>query len=585
MLALGINEAINSSVAVAEDGRVIFALQEERVNRIKNFMGFPHASLNFALRYLNLDPSDVDVVCLSNLESWLATKERFLAQCDAGYHPSRLRRAYSKTVPERVRRGLRPLLREDPNLVIERNIREHGLTRARIVRSHHHRNHAAAAYFGLRLNPRDAHLVMTLDGEGDGMASHVYVGEEGCLRLLASTAAGHSLGNIYMFVTHLMGMTPHEDEYKLMGLAAYCDPKHAQPVVQIFQRYLDLDPHNPLQFKCRVAEGTAAIQPRLAADLVRIRFDRITAGLQFFAEDLMVRWIRNAVEQTGIRKVVVAGGVFMNVKANKLISELPELDYFDVFPSCGDESLPFGALWHHHAENSPSRGDEIEFGGCNLGPDPAYDLEEARAAFADRLHFTELEEVSRTTAELLARGHIVARCAGPMEFGARALGNRSILADPKDHKVVHEINQMIKQRDFWMPFAPAVLYEDADKYLRIPHSLPPQRISPWMMNTFETTERREEFEAGVHAYDKTARAQIVVRRMNPQFHALIGEFSKLTQRAIVLNTSFNLHGHPLVMGAKDAMEVLLKSSLEYLTINDTLITKQARSTVCQGELP
>jgi len=596
MIRLGINEGINSSLVVAEDGKIIFALQEERVNRVKNFMGFPHEALAFTEKYLGLEAKDIDYVCLSNHDSPNWTKEEFLAWYDLSadnshhsmdegdlqtlvavaetdYHDNLARRVYRTVIPESIRKLRYERAHPQPNELVSRYLSEHGLGHTPVMRSHHHENHAASAYYGLRKNPVDPHLVLTLDGSGDGEVSRVYIAKNGKLDLIASTPWGHSIGNIYSRVTHLMGMTPHEHEYKLMGLASYCPPKYAQPVAQIFTQYLDLDPDNPLKFKCNVSELTNSIQPRLAMDLKRLRFDTIAGGLQLFTEDLLLRWVQHAVKVTGIRNVVAAGGVFMNVKANKTISDLPEIDYFDVFPSCGDESLPFGAVWKHYADNSDTRGVDITFDSYCLGPNSAYDLAEAKAAYADRLTFSLLDDPELATARLVAEGKIVARCSGPMEFGARALGNRSILTDPKSYAVIPEINKMIKQRDFWMPFAPAVLLEDAADYIKIPGSLPPDRVSPYMMHTFDTTERRSEFVAGIHNYDKTARAQVVSKDINPDFHRLIHEFSKMTNKSAILNTSFNLHGFPIVMGSCDAVDVMLNSTLDYLVINDNLVTK------------
>ncbi len=607
MLGIGINEGINSSVVVAEDGKIVFALQEERVNRIKNFMGFPHDALAFTKKYLDLLPRDVDYVCLSNNQSPIWNRDAFLSWYDQTADNSDspmeegdlealveaadrverdnvARKIYRAVIPESIRKLRHEFGQKDPAAVIVKFLKQHGLGRAPIIRSHHHENHAASAYFGLRANPTEPHLVLTHDGSGDGVSARVYIGANGKLDLIASTPWGHSIGNIYSRVTHLMGMTPHEHEYKLMGLAAYCPRKYAEPVAEIFRGYLDLDGNNPLVFKCKVFESTTSIQARLARDLKRVRFDNIAGGLQLFTEDLLVRWVRAAIEATGVRKVLAAGGVFMNVKANKAISELPELEYFDVFPSCGDESLPFGALWKHYAENSVTRGNDIIFGSYCLGPDPAYDLADTKTAYRDRVTFTPREDADLAIAQLIADGAIVARCSGPMEFGARALGNRSILADPKSYEVIPEINKMIKQRDFWMPFAPAILFEDAADYIKIHESLPRDRVSPYMMHTFDTTKLRSEFPAGVHAYDHTCRAQIVAKQLDPAFHGLIHEFSKITGKSVVLNTSFNLHGFPLVMGSRDSVEVMLNSSLDYLVINETLLTKNTASEKVQARL-
>ena len=199
----------------------------------------------------------------------------------------------------------------------------------------------------------------------------------------------------------------------------------------------------------------------------------------------------------------------------------------------------------------------------------------ARTRFADQLRFYEVADPNEVVARLLARGAIVARCSGRMEFGARALGNRSILADADDAQVIPEINKMIKNRDFWMPFAPAVLREQVDRYITVPASLPQDRISPHMMFTFDSKVRRGEAVAGIHPYDRTARAQVVSRGINPALHDLMSRFQARTGKGLILNTSFNLHGFPIVMGACDAMDVMRNSALEYLVVGNHLMTKEA----------
>ena len=579
MVVLGINEGINSSVVVSEAGQIRFALQEERVCRQKEFVGFPHQALEFTLSHLQLQPKDIDAVCLSNLKSPGFTKQEFhrayqhnaeqtieeLLQKPSGWE--KLRK--TRLTPAKPKKP-----QPDPNnLKVEGYLAQHGLGQIELVRSHHHLNHAAAAYFGCRQNADEAHLVVTLDGGGDDDCAHVYIGEKGRLRLLGATPAGHSVGNLYSRVTHFMGMTPHEHEYKLMGLAAYAKPDYCREVIARFHNYLEVDPQEPTRFRCKLPVTTFQCAPFLARDFQRVRFDNLAGAIQFFTEELLVQWISGLIRSTGIARVVCAGGVFMNVKANQRLAALPEMKYFDVFPSCGDETLPFGACWNLHAQRSPDCGANIRFETFCLGPTPAYDLAKAQQEYGDRVEFTPVQEAEAYLARLIADGLVVARCRGAMEFGARALGNRSITADPSETRIIPRINKMIKQRDFWMPFAPAVLLEDAREFLQVPDTLP-ARISPFMMHTFDTSARREEFVAGVHAYDDTARAQVVSAQSNAGFHQMIGHFKQLKNKGVVLNTSFNLHGWPIVMGSCDALEVMVNSDLTHLILEDFLVTKR-----------
>lgn len=576
MATLAINEGINSSVVVTDGGETVFALQEERVCRVKNFMGFPHDSLAFTLEHLGLSAGDIGAICLSNLTSPRFTKESFYRWYDeTADRPLRgsIENERARSVGRWVRgRAGSPFGSSRPDWIAE-CLGRHGLEHTPVRCTHHHLNHAASAYFGLRADAETPYLVLTLDGGGDGDCSHVYKAERGRLELLATTAGGHSLGQLYARVTHLMGMTPHEHEYKVMGLAPYADADHVEPLLEKFRTYLDLDERNPLAFRRGTAEPTHMQQPRLQYDFRRARFDALSGAIQAFAEELLCRWVSAAVRETGITRVLASGGVFMNVKANKLIAELPDVEYFDVFPSCGDESLPFGAAWLEEAAVIGARAGRDVLPTYSLGPEAAYDLDDAAGRYAGRIELTKLDDPDAACARLLAEGQIVARCAGRMEFGARALGNRSILADPSTTKVVPVINRMIKHRDFWMPFAPAMLAERAGEYVVVPRTLPSDDPSPFMMHTFDTTERRDDLAAAVHPQDGTARAQ-TVSAAAPGFHRVIEEFHRRTGRAVVLNTSFNLHGFPIVMGACDAVDVLLRSSLENLVVDDVLVTKR-----------
>jgi len=583
MIQIGINEGIGSSVVFASSGKILFALQEERVRRVKEFSGFPDFALEFGMRYLDLSPSDIDEVLLSNLKSEhpIYSRKVYLVQADRKYYRSYrgvVARQFIKAALGKRAIALGRLLvgkKSIPSEGLDDYIsRKYNLGNKALFKFDHHTNHAASAYFGCRQDPGNKHLILTLDGGGDGLCATISIGENGKLQRISKSGEGHSIGNIWSYVTHHMGMRPHEHEYKLMGLAPYAEVKYIEPVRTLFESYLTLDPSDKLQFKRLVPESTSELGPRLRKDLVRVRFDSIAGGLQAFTEDLVLQWVQEAVARTGIRRVLCAGGVFMNVKLNKILAERVDLEYFDVFPSCGDETLPFGSIWHSFAENDPKRAAEIKLDGFYLGPSPEYDFDEAVRSLPTNVKMEKLEDPESTVAGLLAERNIVARCSGRMEFGARALGNRSILADAANPQTVPTINKMIKKRDFWMPFAPAMLHESLDRYIVRSKTLP-QCCSPYMMHTFDTTENRNDFIGGVHAYDHTARAQSVDLGRNPEFHRLISIFAEKTGSSVVLNTSFNLHGFPIVMGTKDALEVFVNSELPYLVVQNHLFSKGA----------
>ena len=264
----------------------------------------------------------------------------------------------------------------------------------------------------------------------------------------------------------------------------------------------------------------------------------------------------------------------MNVKANKLISELPEVEFVNVFPSCGDETNAFGAAFLAYQEARDKNSPDIEFSDFCLGPEGSFDIDEAKKKYADKVSFKHFENINEKIVELLIAGKIIARCTGKMEFGARALGNRSILASPDDVKIINKINAAIKKRDFWMPFAPAALEDKLELAVDLPESIK-TCYSPYMMFTFNVKpEMADKIIAGVHQADKTARAQTVNPKIYPEFYDIISKFYQKTGIPAVLNTSFNLHGFPIVLGACDSIDVYLNSELDVLVVGNWIITRK-----------
>ena len=301
--------------------------------------------------------------------------------------------------------------------------------------------------------------------------------------------------------------------------------------------------------------------------LAGLRFDLLAAGVQRFMEQMLCEWVRRAIRETGIRKIACSGGVFMNVKANLAVLELEEVEEMYVFPSCGDESNSIGA-----ACDAASRAGErirplqaIYFGESITDESAGAALESVRG-----IRTRYVVDIESRVAENLAAGKIVARAKGPVEFGARALGNRSILARADSPTAVRTINEMIKNRDFWMPFAPSVLAERADDYYVKPKPI----SSPYMMFAFRSRpEQRAKFAAAQHAWDYTTRPHEVLELHNPDYYRLLKEYESRTGEGIVLNTSFNLHGEPIVYRARDAVDVFLRSGLERMALANWWVEK------------
>lgn len=572
MKILGINDQHNASACLIEDGAVVAAVQEERFSRIKNHFCFPERSIEWLLASGGIAADELDAVAIASDYIIGAFKGPDMIRSLArARHPGT---------------QLRRVVRRTPLHVIKRRQRRHerlamvvgaGLPVDRTSFVEHHTAHAAAAYHGSPWKQEPV-LVFTCDGQGDGLSASLRIGEAGHLSPeLATVKAADSLGSVYATITALMGMVPLEHEYKLMGMAPYAPEAGAERSYQQFKDTLRFS--GPEGLSWSRPSGVPSMEyayPYFRRRLELHRFDWVAAGLQRFTEQHLATWVRNAIMATGIRKVALGGGVFMNVKANQRIYELDEVEDLFVFPSCGDETNSIGAAFHLQSGLPMSTGEPAAIPALEAlywGPEITDEEVEllVPGLQARGLSVRREEDIESAVADLLVEGEVVARAKGRMEFGARALGNRSILADPTRRDVVRIINDMIKSRDFWMPFAPAILAEHSDEYLENPRAMP----APYMIITFGT-KRPDDFPAAIQPYDRTARPQVVYREHNPDLHRLISRFRDRTGRAAILNTSFNLHGFPIVASAADAVDVLESSGLEHLAVGNYLVSKSQR---------
>jgi carbamoyltransferase len=571
MKILGIHDGHNASACLLQDGRITHLLQEERLTGVKNQSGFPSQAVAWIMESAGIETGELDRVVLGqNSRTTPCTREEIVqSYTRQGNSPPYLRHYFFQArhallkklgIYEKVKKKYHPARFADTVTALP------GLPRARIDALDHHSAHAASAYYSSPWPGEDA-LVLTLDGSGDGACATVSEARGGRIRRIARTPSGHSLGDIYARLTHLMGMVPLEHEYKLMGMAPYAPAEKAEEASRIFENYLSVD---GLVFRRAYFEPTQFISRRLHRDLKYVRFDLRAAGLQRFFEKRVAEWVGNAVRHTGLKRVCLGGGAFMNVKANGLIAQMDEVEEIFVCPSCGDESLSLGAVQLAYAEANQFKNLPQPPANLYLGIDVVKTEIDAAVAEANGIECETPEDPEQRVAELLADGQIVARCAGRAEFGARALCNRSILADPRNPHALRILNHMIKRRDFWMPFAPALSAHRQDRYLLNPKGLP----SPFMMLAFPTREERlEEMICAVHPADRTARPQVLEQGQNPSVEKLLERFEILTGRSVLLNTSLNIHGEPMVGSARQAVSVLLRSGLKWLWLGDRIIQK------------
>ena len=564
---IGIHDGHNASVALVRNGRVEFALQEERITRIKNQGDAPQKALNEALGRNGAGDARMARIALNgrymNYGQW--QRETILDDYRrTSTLASQIRQPLKGTLLDHAYQRRKAALREE-------RLRELGLSRERMEPVEHHLAHASAAYYTCPW-PDERVLVLTCDGSGDRLSATVSIGDRGDLTRIAQTSEHDSVGRLYAMVTRYLGMAPLEHEYKVMGLAPYvADGAKTAAAAEWFRQLFEFAREPMTWQRRRGVPSMYAAGAFLDRLLAGQRFDLIAAGVQRFIEDWLAVWVGNCIRETGIRKVACSGGVFMNVKANLRVLEVPELEDLYIFPSCGDESNSIGAALRLAAQmGQPHRG---ELGPVYYG-EPITDGEADRALDAaggsGRFHAFYLCDIERKTAEMLAAGKIVARAKGAMEFGARALGNRSILARADSPATVRILNQIVKSRDFWMPFAPSVLAERAGEY----YCKPKPVASPYMMFAFPSRpEKRAAFEAAHHPYDYTTRPQEVTAEHNADYYRLLKEYESRTGEAIVLNTSFNLHGEPVVYRARDAVDVFLRSGLEFMALGNWWVEK------------
>lgn len=573
MQILGIHDGHTATACLLIDGTIRAALSEERLSGVKGQGGFPAQAVEKIARQNGLRVPEVDRVALAGRVTPLTSIDQY-REGRQRYFPVLLR-AY----PADPRSLIRAYLR----ICASRRLRTPDLTRAlqalgippeRILLVDHHQAHAATAYY---LSPFQAHeqsvLVVTLDGSGDGLSGTIsVVDERGAWRRLKAISTFDSLGMVYSRATQYLGMKPWEHEYKLMGMAPYVEKTQAERAFAVFKRYLRLSPDG-LGFCNPTRLWGNSLLKRMRRDLQGLRFDAVAAGVQMLHERMTLALMRNWMQRTGIPRIAVAGGCFMNVKANKLIAELEECAEVFIMPSCGDESCALGAaLWCYaqmpEGREKPPTPLETPYWGPESS---SSEIQQALAAFADRIVWRECADVEQESAQLLSRHKIVGRLCGKMEWGARALGNRSILANPSRPQNLRRLNAAIKMRDFWMPFAPAILWERRHDYAVITKGI----TASFMTLAHDSTPlAREHLIAALHPYDFTMRPQFVRQEHNPEFHRLISEFQKHTGIGGVLNTSFNLHGFPIVCTPQDAIRTLLRSELDCVTLEDILVWKK-----------
>lgn len=566
MYILGINEGRVATAALLKDGEIIACVSEERFTRKKGQVGYPARSIAYCLEHAGISMDQVDRVVfgaknptvaiwlrfggaaryrgITNVvEEFVALSARFMPYVLFVYQ-------FAYRFFYQLYRLIKPFIRFFHHRELAKKL---GIHPGKITFLDHHEAHAwtARGIFGLQ----NKHIIITNDGAGDDVCGRVFVAVKNHLTEIAHTPNRFSLAYLYYYVTKFLGFTPDEEEYKVMGLAGYANPERVNKLYPVFRRLFVLKNLSFQSFIDRISYF-----PYLKSHLSFARFDDIAGSIQRLIEDMTTHQVKRAMEKTHVHDVFLGGGLAMNVKANMHVGRLPEVKNLFVCPSPGDESAAIGAcFWGYQRKTTSFQ--------MYLGP--SYSEEEILTVLAN--YNVRIKKISADRlADLLAGGEIVARFAGRAEFGARALGNRSILADPRDPKIIRILNEQIKNRDFWMPFAPTILESRAQEYLYNPKNL----ACPFMMLAFPTTRKaQQEIPATIHPHDYSCRPQILSRDDNPDYYDIIKAFEKKTGVGAVLNTSLNLHGEPIVLTPQDAVNTFLRSGLRYMLMENFLITK------------
>lgn len=561
-VVLGICATHDAGAALVIDGKLVAAASEERFTKNKHHYGFPERSLAFVLSHAGLHPKDVTAVGV------------------AGRSLPFSARVAARTVLRSPRTVLQAIGRRRASEGdswtrsgdVETWLSNKGIT----ARRHRVLHHAGHASYGAHSATRKTALVLSLDGQGDALSGGVYVSRGGRVERVAEhLAKGGSLGHAYSLVTYGLGFKVNDGEGKTMGLACYGKTTRARAALDRYfprARGLSMEGGEPLRFGAKIdGKRLVATYDEYKPIIGRLVDDHgredVALSCQELLEDRVDPLLRKAIEVTGIRDVVGVGGVFLNVKMTLVLSQRLGLDYVYVPPHPGDGGLAAGFAYEAHVQEAP---DELIEPLTDPYLGPAYDddaIEKALSDFAD-LEATRSDDIACLTAERLAAGKVLGWFQGRMEWGNRALGARSVLADPRDPAVRDRINHHLKNRDWFMPFAPSVLSEACDGLF---HDF---TFSPFMNHCYRVREAHaDQIPAATHV-DGTARPHQVSERTNPLYHRMISAFREQTGVPAVLNTSFNRHGLPIVCTPHDALDHLAWGCVDELAIGSFLVTRR-----------
>ncbi|MEM7165363.1 MAG: carbamoyltransferase C-terminal domain-containing protein [Planctomycetota bacterium] len=570
MRVLGIHDAFDAGAALVIDGELRAAVNEERLNREKNFheqrgrlfgilpaikkSAYPRLSIERVLEMEGLQKSDIDAIVLPH-----ARPSEFLTSIPAKFFRSQFGRAILNlpligALCSLYWMNKRQLLRST-----FKQLREHGFSTDKVHFIGHHHSHASGAY---RTSGWDDALVIVADLEGDLTSTTVWRARGNDLELLDETMFPFaSMGAFYGNATASIGFRKHVDECKVMGLAAYGDPKCLEEIEHGLtwdEERSRLISKKPLSFKRFVAELAVGYEKK-----------DVASSAQHRLEEVLVPFVEYWMQKTGCHRVCYGGGVAHNVIANQRLQEIPSIEGLHIFPHAGDGGLACGAALEHWYQHAEERGSSVsyELQDAYLGPE--YGEDAIRAALEKyKLPLNHSDSIGDELGALLADGHVCGIYQGRMEIGPRALGNRSIVSSPTGSGPKDKVNNKVKFREAWRPFALSCLAECQDEYLM------DATAANFMLLGFQVVpEKLEEVRSAAHV-DGSTRPQTVSASANPRYHAAISAFREHTGVGGILNTSLNRRGEPICCTPEDAIECFLGSDMDAIILGDYLLTKK-----------
>jgi carbamoyltransferase len=558
MVTLGINysQMHDSSACVVRDGDLLFAVAEERLSRLKHDAGFPQLAIRACLEFAKAKAEDLDEVCFGWQPPGPLYRHDWRCMV-TGKFPI----TYSG-----VRNGTVYFLSMwHQGGGAKRFTQIFGATKARMRFVEHHLAHALSAY---SFSGFEDAAVVVMDGRGAWEATSIWHGRDGRLEHVLTIPFPDSIGYFYSEFTEYLGFHRNSDEWKVMGLAPYGEPgvdlrAFIEPQAAPYKVHARrLVPNGATPF----AEMVRLFGPRrIPESVIDERHKDVAYAVQDACENAMMSVVKMAVEKTKSRNVCLAGGVALNSKANGKIVASGLVDKFFVQPAASDDGVALGAAVAPNLDGGgrlPMRAMQHAYWGPEFNDEA---IESALLTY--KLKFTRLSDAAATAAELLSKGKILGWFQGRMEFGPRALGSRSILADPRDPEMNAKVNNAVKFREWWRPFAPSLKKEAAGEYLESASD------APFMILTAQVRPEKRAVIPSVTHVDGSARPQTVEKEINPLYWRLIDEFEKRTGVPVIMNTSFNLRGEAIVHTPTDAIRTFFSSGMDELVIGSFLVEK------------